>query len=515
MSRKRIAAAIDVGSHEIHMKIVELSRDNPPRVIESVRRTLAIGTDTYTYGRISQGLIDSCADVMTGLAEKIREYRIRDYRVVATSAFREAGNRLFAIDQIDRSSGLRIEVLSNSEERFYHMLAASEKTPGFEDLINSGTLILDIGAGSIQASVYDKGQFIFTQNMLLGSLRIRELLSDLERQTADFGSLMVEYVSGDLENYRMLEPKGTTYKHLIVLGGENIYLKMMMGLESEPYAMVSMADFDRLYQELLNMKSFDLVAERGVPADHAPLLLPAAMIIRKFLSFVNVNNLHLPTADLCDGILYEFAGRFCQYELIHDTENDTISACRHLARRFKTDRSHGQLVEKLVIDLFRQTSKLHRLPVRCQLLLQAAAILHDIGKYISMSRHTYRSYHTIIASEIIGVSLREQQAIAAIARFHSGPVDLEDPVLSALEPDWRTVVCKMIALFRMANALDTGHQQKIKSLEAVTEEKSLTILIESNKDITLERWNMEKNSDLFRMIFGIEPRVKIKRRRGI
>ena len=241
MSRKRLAAAIDVGSHEIHMKIVELVRDQPPRVIESVSRTLAIGTDTYTYGKISQELIDSCTEVMEGLAEKIREYRIHDYRVVATSAFREASNRLFVIDQIERGSGLEIEILSNSEERFYHLLAASEKTPGFEDLINSGTLILDIGAGSIQASVFDKGQFIFTQNMLLGSLRIRELLSDLERQTADFGSLMVEYVSGDLENYRMLEPKGTTYKHLIVLGGENTYLKMMMGFEPDPYAMVSLA----------------------------------------------------------------------------------------------------------------------------------------------------------------------------------------------------------------------------------------------------------------------------------
>jgi exopolyphosphatase/guanosine-5'-triphosphate,3'-diphosphate pyrophosphatase len=78
-------------------------------------------------------------------------------------------------------------------------------------MINKGTLILDIGAGSIQASVYDKGEFIFTQNMLLGSLRVREILADLERQAADFGSLMAEYISGDLENYRMLEPKGTTY----------------------------------------------------------------------------------------------------------------------------------------------------------------------------------------------------------------------------------------------------------------------------------------------------------------
>lgn len=513
MPRKKLAAAIDVGSHEIHMKIAELSKEQPPKVIETVRRTLAIGTDTYSYGIIRQELIDACSEVLTGLADKLQEYKIQDYRVVATSAFREASNQLFVLDQIERSSGLLIDILSNSEERYYHVLAASEMTPDFEKLIQSGTLILDIGAGSIQAFVFDKGQFIFTQNMLLGSLRIRELLSDLERQAADFGSLMEEYVSGDLENYRMLEPKGTTYKNLIVLGGENAYLKMMAGMESDQYAVMSVQDFQKLYQNLLTIQSFDLAIAKGVPPDHATLLLPAAMITRKFVSFTHVSKLCLPTATLCDGLLYELANQRCQFSMKHDLDQDTISACRHLARRFKTDKSHGQLVERLVLELFRQTKHLHRLPSRCNLLLQSAAILHDIGKYISMSRHTYRSYHMIMASEIIGIWNHEQQIIALIARFHSGDVDWNDPVLLELEPAERLMVCKLIALFRMANALDTGHQQKIGAIEAVVEGKELVITIEADLDITLERWNMEKNSDLFKRIFGIEPRVKIRRRR--
>ena len=93
MGRKKLAAAIDVGSHEINMKIVELERDEAPRVIETVRRTLAIGTDTYNTGKISQNLINSCSEVMLGLADKLHEYRIDDCKAVATSAFREASNR--------------------------------------------------------------------------------------------------------------------------------------------------------------------------------------------------------------------------------------------------------------------------------------------------------------------------------------------------------------------------------------------------------------------------------------
>ncbi|MDD2374633.1 MAG: hypothetical protein PHD23_04700 [Eubacteriales bacterium] len=513
MSRKKLAAAIDVGSHEIHMKIVELARGEAPREIETVRRTLAIGTDTYNSGMISQGLINSCSEVMIGLADKLNEYRIHDCRVVATSAFREAKNQLFVIDQIDRACGLEIQVLSNSEERYYHMLAASELVPDFEQMINKGTLILDIGAGSIQASVYDKGEFIFTQNMLLGSLRVREILADLERQAADFGSLMAEYISGDLENYRMLEPKGTTYANLIVLGGENIYLKKLAGLAPEPYARISNGQFEKLYQKLLREQSFSLAIDESIPADHAPLLLPVALIVKKFMTFTGVSSIHLPSAGLCDGLLLETACSVGRYSFKHDPEEDTISACRHLASRFKTDTSHGDTVERLALMLFRQTMKLHRLKPRCQTMLRAAAILHDIGKYISMSRHAYRSYHVIMASEIIGINRREQQIIALVARFHSGPVNLDDPVLAELDPEEKLMAFKLIAIFRLANALDTGHKHKLDNLEVQLEDHELTIILDAGTETTLERWNMEKNSDLFVDVFGLHPTIKLRRRR--
>lgn len=515
MGRKKLAAAIDVGSHEINMKIVELERDEAPRVIETVRRTLAIGTDTYNTGKISQNLINSCSEVMLGLADKLHEYRIDDCKAVATSAFREASNQLFAIDQIDRACGLEIKVLSNSEERYYHMLAAAEMIPDFSQMIRHGTLILDIGAGSIQASVYDKGEFVFTQNMLLGSLRVREILADLERQTVDFGGLMAEYVSGDLENYRMLEPKGTTYKNLIVLGGENHYLNKMAGKDSCNYQIISRDDFNKLHDYLMLKKADELAMERDIAADHAPLLLPAAMIVKKFMNFTGVDKIHMPVTGLTDGMLLEKAFQGGRYKLKHDPENDTISACRHLAKRFKTDRDHGRTVEKLALDLFRQTSRLHRLNPRFQTLIQAAAILHDIGKYISMSRHAYRSYHVIMASEIIGISRDEQKTIALIAKYHSGAVDLYDEALQELEPRTRLNALKLIALFRLANALDTGHMHKLESLEVEIDEHELYIVLDAGREITLERWNMEKNSDMFAQVFGLEPRIKLRRRRKI
>ncbi|NCC48777.1 MAG: hypothetical protein EOM13_06955, partial [Clostridia bacterium] len=105
MARKKLYAAIDVGSHEIQMKIAELSREESPRVIEHVRRTLPLGTATYQKGELTPSLLQTCTDVLRGLALKLKEYRIGEVSVLATSAFREAVNQTYAIDQIASQSG--------------------------------------------------------------------------------------------------------------------------------------------------------------------------------------------------------------------------------------------------------------------------------------------------------------------------------------------------------------------------------------------------------------------------
>ncbi len=511
MARKKLFAAIDVGSHEIQMKIAELDKNEPPRIVEDVRRTLSIGTDTYLRGRISQSQLNECMAVLSGFNDQLKPYRIGACRVVATSAFREAQNRAFALDQIRRNCGLSIEVLSNAEERYYHILAAAALMPDFNDLIKDGTLLVDIGAGSIQVTVYDNGEFVFSQNILLGSLRVRELLADLERRAADFAGLMEEYVSGDLENYRLLEPKGIVYRNLIILGGEMNQLKKLAGKDPNQTAYLTEKQFGQLYAQLQNTRPLDLALDKYIPAEHASLLLPSAMIIRKFISFTRVGSLHLPAATLCDGLLIEFASNISHYQPGYDQNKDIISACRHLAKRFKIDRKHTEFVEKIALMLFDETFRLHGLPDRCRILLQAAAIMHDSGRYINMSKHHIRSYSIITATEIIGLSRSEKDIVAWVARFHTGNPALDDRNYLELSAADQLIIVKLAALLRMADALDSGHKQKISEIAVTLGEQEVALALVASQDITLELWTFEKKSGLFLDVYGYSPQIRIRR----
>lgn len=510
MARKKVYAAIDVGSHEIQLQIAELDKNDPPQVIDTMRRTLPLGTDTYTSGQISQAVLNECIAVLQGFVEEMKMYRIAAYRAVATSAFREAANQAYVLDQIEKSCGLRISILDNTEERAAHILAASTRMPDFTDLIRQGTLLVDVGSGSIQVTVYDKGQFVFSQNMLLGSLRIRELLSDLERRTADFAGLMDAYISSDLNHYRQLEPKGILYQNLIVLGKELVYLKKMTGLNPEKNAVLSVQTLEQLYRQLLETRPIELATGHGIPVDHATLLLPTAIILQKFVRFTDLVELHLPAADLCDAVQVSFAQANYGYKPSHDLAEDIISACRHIARRYHVNTQHVDFVERIALQLFDETTKLHRLQSRDRLLLQAAVILHDTGKYVNMSQHHVHSRNLILASEIVGLSSREIALVAWTAGFHIGSFAMDQPGFAGLSAQDRLTVAKMTALLRLANALDSGHQQKISDLTVVTEENRLTLQIRTKADLLLEIWALDRHSALFQELFGIRPVIKIR-----
>lgn len=511
MAGRKLFAAIDVGSHEIQMQIAEIRRGELPLTIETIHRTLPIGTDTYVRGQISQPVLDTCIDVLKGFSDQMKTFRVSGYRAVATSAFREASNRAFAIDQIRRSCDMEIEILSNAEERACHILAASLRMPDFEDLIRQGTLIVDIGAGSIQVTAYDRRQFLFSQNMLLGSLRIRELLADLEQRTIDFARLMEEYISSDLDYYHQLEPKDIQYKNLIVLGGGMPYLKKMAGRNPGEPLNLSVRQFDQIYQQLLLSRPLEMSMEKDIPAEHASLLLPTAIIIRKFTRYTGIHEFLMPATTLCDGILAEHAQKKLGYVPEHDQTQDVLSACRYLARRFNNDEPHTDFVETRVMQLFDGTVKLHRLGARQRLLLQAAAILHDAGKYINMSKHNIRTYNIIMATEFVGLTHHERDIVAWTGRLHSGRVDLDDGGLADLPLDDRMVVAKLAALLRLADALDNGHQQKISELVVLLDDGAMNLTITSRQDVTLELWAFEQKAQLFEKLFGYPVRIKIKR----
>lgn len=148
------------------------------------------------------------------------EYRIKDYMIIATSALREADNNLIVLDQVKQRTGFQIKILSNSEQRYLCYKAIALQPNSFHKLIQKGTLLVDVGGGSIQLSLFDKNNLITTHNILLGSLRIQEFLQTMQGDVINYQNLVHEYISNSLHTFSKLYLQDCNVRNIIAVGNQ-------------------------------------------------------------------------------------------------------------------------------------------------------------------------------------------------------------------------------------------------------------------------------------------------------
>jgi len=249
-----------------------------------------------------------------------------------------------------------------------------------------------------------------------------------------------------------------------------------------------------------------------IPGEHASLLLPVAILIQKFIDFSGVKSISMPVASLADGLLVDLVRQHGHIELSHNPDEDILHAARQMMRRYQSNKRHVQYVEQAAARIFDATRRLHRLGARQRLLLQLASLLHDTGKFINMNNHKIRSYHIILSTEIIGLSDEEQRQVAWVARFYSGAVSYSEPGFEELGPTAQLEVLKLAAILRLSDSLDASHRQAVTIEDIVTDDENLVLNISSPEDLTLVQWSFEHKSPLFRSVFGLTPRIKVRRK---
>ncbi|MBO4928062.1 MAG: hypothetical protein J5379_07425 [Clostridiales bacterium] len=511
MSKKTLLAVIDLGSLSLRLKIFELGEKTAPKEIESVRKYLSLASRAYSEGVIPPLLASEIVDVLSGFAQKIREYKIKETICVATSAFREAGNRAMVIEQIRVQTGIKVTVLDNAQERYFHNLAVKESQPDFAKLVAEGTLVLDIGSGSMQATLYDKSDLVFSQNTRLGSLRVSEMLSDLAKQTTHYTEVLEEYISQDLAEYHAIEPKNIKYKNLIVFGSDMGFIKALAGESPREYCYLSLERFDALLSSLLKTSPEELARKLDIMPSTAPLLLPTALMIKKMLDYTGIDGVHMPDASLTEGVMYGYAWQHKHFDLVLDPEQDLISAARHVAKRYKSEKKHITFVEEAAMVIFDATKKIHGMSNRERTLLRVAALCHELGKFINISNPHPSTYSIIDRTELIGMSEQERKIVALVGRYYTDPFFYNDARYAEIPTQDQVLVSKLTALLRLSDALDASHKQKLRDITATMTSEGMVISGDTMYDMTYDKWFFENHTDLFEQFFSVKAFLRVRR----
>lgn len=426
---------------------------------------------------------------------------MEEYHVCATSAIRETENITIVQDQIAQRTGMNIEVLSNSEQRFLDYKAVAARGEAFRRIIQEKTAILDIGGGSIQLSLFENEKLVSTQNLRLGVLRIYEFLNRYAQKSSQYENIIDEMAMAQLEIYKKLYLKDREIKNLIVIDDyiSPIALRRARGDVSK--AVISTEEFATILEQLKNKSFFT--------EESTPLIFISAVLINRIAELMEAKSIWMPGASLCDGMAYEYAEKMKMFQGEHDFEEDIIACAMNISKRYMGSRKRAETLENISITIFDAMKKIHGLKKRERLYLRLAAILHDCGKYISMVNIGETSYQIIMATEIIGLSHTEREIVANVVRFNHSPfVYYGQQTTRGLDRDAYMIVAKLTAILRLASGMDRSHKQKLSGLKGTLKDNQLLLTIDTQEDITLEKGFFEDREEFFKEVFSIKPVLK-------
>src|SRR5512136_867751 len=231
------------------------------------------------------------------------------------------------------------------------------------------------------------------------------------------------------------------------------------------------------------------------------MLVPALLTYSLLLKETQAQSIIISDANIRAGILQDLAPAE-QGKRQKKLVTQILSAARSLGRKYHYDENHAERVRELSVRLFDELKAEQRMTDTHRLYLEVAALLHDIGQFVSSRSHHKHSQYLIASSELFGLRKRELEIIANTARYHRRALPKRSHVsFVSLDRDERMIVSKLAAILRVANALDKDHSQSILDLKISREGDQITLTAPSGADLPMGRSSLAARSDFFVEIF--------------
>jgi len=236
--------------------------------------------------------------------------------------------------------------------------------------------------------------------------------------------------------------------------------------------------------------------------DRADVISPAAMVLNRIVQQARVKEVLIPGVGVRDGVLKDIVWEIL-YRGKHLDREQVMSSALQLGRKYSFDEQHGTAVSKIAVQIFDQTHSIHGLDVESRTLLEVAALLHDIGHFVGVSNHHKHTFYLLHTGSIVGLSPSQLRIVANVARYHRKSVPtLDHEPFRALSSRQRTLVTTLVAILRVADAIDRQHAACVQNVDLTLKRTRILLRLRGRGDMLLAKWALAKRSHLFEEVFG-------------
>ncbi|MDR1615674.1 MAG: Ppx/GppA family phosphatase [Syntrophomonadaceae bacterium] len=283
--------AIDIGSNSCRLLIAELGESENLKPLARAMETTRLGEGLSETKRLSKTAMDKTARCLADFHNILKQMNVKQYRLVATSAVREAENKDEFLDRLKNELHLKVDVISG--EREAQMSYAGVK----KGLCISGPfVVVDLGGGSTEFTwEYDEGMFVYS--LKLGAVRAAE--SAMESGQAE------NILRSLYEHKRKLSGY-----HMVFVGGTATTLAAVKKkLKEYDYSeihgqILTKNELWELYKCLKSLSPEQKKRLPGLQPERADIIVSGAMIVCSVVEFFEKELIQVSESDILEGIIW-------------------------------------------------------------------------------------------------------------------------------------------------------------------------------------------------------------------
>ena len=397
-------------------------------------------------------MVNEICELLVGFKRLMTEYEVEEYSMQATTAVREALNRVFLLDQIYiRTGTMKLDGLTGVDESM---------------------LMMDISSGGLGITFVKDNIIRYQQNLNIGVIRVKESFNRNQRSSMKFNQALAEYLSSTMGAVRDAL-KNEQIHYLVLTGAESELLLQMMGVEFKAGVIrIKTEQFMQLFKTVHELNLPQIIKVFKINEDVAELVVPTILLYEQLLALVPVQEIILTDDRFIDGICLLHIGPKASKDYADELEQEQLSLLYSIGERYQYDEAHSRQVAKLALAMFDKLGKHHGLDSHSRILLQATA-----KKIVALASY----YHA--------------------HRLFSGKRHAE---VEEMSPEIMPLVAKIAALVRLADAMDRSYKQKIKSCRVNVKNGVMKVEAVTLEDLTIEEWTFASKASFFEEVYGLQ-----------
>lgn len=500
--KKNRLAAIDIGTNSIRCIIVEVDKQGNYKVLDDEKATVRLGEGLASDNAISEAASQRAMDALSRMRKIVDGYGVMGVETVATSAVRRATNGDAFVKAVADTTGLHIRVISGEEEA---ELAISSALHNF-DMEGTRFAMVDIGGGSVEVVTALGSHIEEIYSLELGAVILTDsfVTSDPVKQE-DYRRLR-KHVRKTLKVAFSCEEMPV--QCLIGSGGTMTSIAaMVMAMRKEGYG--SIHGYEVFRSELVHLLAMLLrknVKERrsipGLNPDRADIIVAGVTVVDELMALFSANLLRINERGIREGLILKALEKESLLTAAprprswRDRVLEFARSCHH-------DEEHAFQVSKLALGIFDTLAYMYSFGDKERQMLEAAALLHDVGYFISYAGHHKHTYHLVRHADLFGFTPREREIIAHVGRYHrkSLPKKKHESFTRLTSQD-QLLVRRLGGILRLADGLDRRRTGVVKAIDCSISSSTFMVRLQGEGDVSVELFGGKAKGDLFEEAFG-------------